>query len=224
MIRISPVRLISADGDQRGIVSLEQAREEASDVGLDLVEVAATSRPPVVRIMDWGRYQYEQQKRAKEAKKKQHTVSLKEVKLRPRTDDHDLGFKLRNARRFLEKGSNVKVTVRFRGPELRRPDLGQDLLDLDPEERAAAGDGSGDGDAGDGGVGLEAPLQLRDAIRQAIPLASKLGVRILCENVGNGSEPRVDIAVDPVEAYRAYLAGVEAEYNYRLADAHRRGG
>lgn len=134
MIRISPVRLITAAGEQRGIVSLEQAREEANEAGLDLVEVAARSRPPVVRIMDWGRYQYEQQKRAKEAKKKQHTVSIKEVKLRPRTDDHDLGFKLRNARKFLERGSSVKVTVRFRGPELRRPDLGQDLLDTVQED------------------------------------------------------------------------------------------
>ena len=134
MIRISPVRLITDSGEQRGIVPIEKAREAAAEAGLDLVEVAARSRPPVVRIMDWGRYQYEQQKRAKEAKKKQHTVSVKEVKLRPRTDDHDLDFKLRNARRFLEKGSNVKITVRFRGPELRRPDLGHELLDTVQED------------------------------------------------------------------------------------------
>jgi translation initiation factor IF-3 len=136
-IRISPVRLIAADGDQRGIVSLEEARTAAADAGLDLVEVAAQARPPVVRVMDWGRHQYEQQKRAKDAKKKQHTVSVKEVKLRPRTDDHDLDFKLRHARRFLEKGSTVKVTVRFRGPELRRPDLGHELLDTVREDLAA---------------------------------------------------------------------------------------
>jgi translation initiation factor IF-3 len=134
MIRISPVRLIAADGEQRGIVPTEQAREAAAEAGLDLVEVAPRSRPPVVRIMDWGRYQYEQQKRAKDSKKKQHTVSVKEVKLRPRTDDHDLDFKLRNARRFLEKGSHVKITVRFRGPELRRPELGQELLDTVQED------------------------------------------------------------------------------------------
>lgn len=134
MIRISPVRLIAADGEQHGIVPLEKAKIEAADAGLDLVEVAADARPPVVRIMDWGRFQYEQQKRAKDARKKQHTVSVKEVKLRPRTDDHDLDFKLRNARKFLEKGSTVKITVRFRGPELRRPELGQELLDTVGQE------------------------------------------------------------------------------------------
>lgn len=134
MIRISPVRLIADTGEQRGIVPLEKAKEAAAEAGLDLVEVAARSRPPVVRIMDWGRYQYEQQKRAKDAKKKQHTVSVKEVKLRPRTDDHDLDFKMRNARKFLEKGAHVKITVRFRGPELRRPDLGQELLDTVQED------------------------------------------------------------------------------------------
>ncbi len=79
--------------------------------------------------MDWGKFQYEQQKRAKEAKKKQHTVEIKEVKLRPKTDTHDLDFKVRNARRFLKKGKKVKVTVRFRRRELRRPELGQDVLD-----------------------------------------------------------------------------------------------
>ncbi|HSJ09978.1 MAG TPA: translation initiation factor IF-3 [Longimicrobiales bacterium] len=135
-IRISPVRLIAADGEQRGIVSIEQARAVAEDAGLDLVEVAARARPPVVRIMDWGRYQYEQQKRARDARKKQHTVSVKEVKLRPRTDDHDLAFKLRNARRFLRRGSAVKFTVRFRGPELRRPELGQQLLETVQAELA----------------------------------------------------------------------------------------
>lgn len=79
--------------------------------------------------MDWGKFQYEQQKRAKEAKKKQHTVELKEVKFRPETDDHDMDFKVRNARRFLRKGQNVKITVRFRRREMRRPELGQQVLD-----------------------------------------------------------------------------------------------
>lgn len=128
-IRISPVRLISAEGDQEGIVPLEKAREAAADAGLDLVEVAATARPPVVRVMDWGKFRFEKAKRDKEAKKKQHTVDLKEVKLRPRTDEHDMEVKLRNARRFLSKGAKVKFTVRFRGPELRRPDLGREVLD-----------------------------------------------------------------------------------------------
>jgi translation initiation factor IF-3 len=95
---------------------------------MDLVEVAPRARPPVVRVMDWGKFQFEQQKRAKEAKKRQHTIDVKEVKFRPRTDDHDFAFKLRNARRFLRKGKKVKVTVRFRRGELRRPDLGRQVL------------------------------------------------------------------------------------------------
>ena len=98
------------------------------------MEVAPRARPPVVRIMDWGKYQFDQQRRAREAKKKQHTVDLKEVKFRPRTEEHDMGFKLRHAKRFLEKGNNVKVTVRFRGPELRRPELGEAVLDTVVDE------------------------------------------------------------------------------------------
>jgi translation initiation factor IF-3 len=127
-IRISPVRLIGADGDQVGIVGLEKAKEAAQTAGLDLVEIAPKARPPVVRVMDWGKYQFEEQKRAKEARKRQHTIDIKEVKFRPRTDDHDFAFKLRNARRFLRKGKKVKVTVRFRRGELRRPELGKKVL------------------------------------------------------------------------------------------------
>lgn len=128
-IRISPVRVIGADGSQLGILPIEAARESAREQGLDLVEVAPTARPPVCRIMDWGKHQYEQQKANKEARKRQHTIDVKEVKLRPGTDTHDLQVKLRNARRFLEKGQKVKVTVRYRGREMRRPEIGQELLD-----------------------------------------------------------------------------------------------
>ena len=128
-IRISPIRLIDDEGEQIGIVPLEEAREKAAEAGLDLVEVAPRARPPVVRIMDWGKYQYEQQKAAKEAKKKQHTYELKEVKFRPKTDDHDMDFKIRNARRFLKKGKHVRITVRFRRREMRRPENGQRVLD-----------------------------------------------------------------------------------------------
>lgn len=128
-IRISPVRLIAADGEQLGIVPIERARELAQEARLDLVEVAPNARPPVVRVMDWGKFRFEKAKRDKEARKRQHTVDIKEVKLRPRTDDHDIEVKLRHARRFLSKGSKVKFTVRFRGPELRRPDLGRAVLD-----------------------------------------------------------------------------------------------
>lgn len=128
-IRISPVRLIGADGEQVGIVPLDQAKAAAREAGLDLVEVAARARPPVVRVMDWGKHQYEQQKAAKEARKRQHTVDVKEVKFRPLTDTHDFDVKVRNARRFLEKGKKVKVTVRYRGREMRRPELGRKLMD-----------------------------------------------------------------------------------------------
>lgn len=123
------MRLIGGDGTQHGVVALERARELAAGDGLDLVEVAPGARPPVVKAMDWGKYQFEQQKRAKESKKRQHTVDVKEVKLRPRTDDHDFKFKIRNAERFLKKGKKVKVTVRFRGPELRRPELGREIME-----------------------------------------------------------------------------------------------
>ncbi len=128
-IRISPVRLIGADGEQVGVVSLDQAREMAQQAQLDLVEVAAQARPPVVKVMDWGKYRYEQQKKAREAKKKQHTVELKEVQLRPRTDDHDFDVKLKRARRFLEEGNVVRVVLRFRGRELRRAEVGVATLD-----------------------------------------------------------------------------------------------
>jgi len=128
-IRISPVRLIGADGEQVGVVSLDQAREMAQQAQLDLVEVAAQARPPVVKVMDWGKYRYEQQKKAREAKKKQHTVELKEVQLRPRTDDHDFEVKLKRARRFLEEGNVVRVVLRFRGRELRRAEVGVATLD-----------------------------------------------------------------------------------------------
>jgi len=128
-IRISPVRLIGADGEQIGVVSLDDAREKARDADLDLVEVAARARPPVVKIMDWGKHRYEEQKKAREAKKKQHTVELKEVQLRPRTDDHDFEVKLKRARRFLEEGNVVRIVLRYRGRELRRPEVGVATLD-----------------------------------------------------------------------------------------------
>jgi len=128
-IRISPVRLIDADGEQVGVVSLDTARDRAEEAGLDLVEVAPTARPPVVKLMDWGKHRYELQKKAREARKNQHTVDVKEVQLRPRTDDHDFDTKLRRARRFLSEGNVVRVVLRFRGRELRRPEVGVAMLD-----------------------------------------------------------------------------------------------
>ncbi|TVR52665.1 MAG: translation initiation factor IF-3 [Gemmatimonadales bacterium] len=128
-IRISPVRLIDADGEQVGIVSLDDAKSRAAEAELDLVEVAAQARPPVVKIMDWGRHQYEEQKKAREARKKQHTMEVKEVQLRPRTDDHDFEVKLKRARRFLNEGNAVRLVLRFRGRELRRPEVGVETLE-----------------------------------------------------------------------------------------------
>lgn len=128
-IRISPVRLIGNDGEQVGVVSLEEAREAADETGLDLVEVAPDARPPVVRLLDYGRYKYEQAKAEKEAKKKQHKVEVKQVKFRPKIEDHDFDFKTRHAREFIEEGNKVKVTIMFRYRELRRPELGEELLD-----------------------------------------------------------------------------------------------
>jgi translation initiation factor IF-3 len=127
-IRISPVRVIGDDGEQLGIMPVEQALETAESNGLDLVEVAPDSRPPVVRIMDYGKFKYEQARKARQAKKKQHNVSLKEVKFRPGIEEHDLEFKLRHARRFLEEGNKVKATMMFRGRQVAHPELGREVL------------------------------------------------------------------------------------------------
>jgi translation initiation factor IF-3 len=127
-IRISPVRLIGADGEQVGIVSIEEARRAAEESGLDLVEVAAMARPPVVKVMDYGKYRFEQAKAAKAAKKKQHVIHLKEVKYRPGVSDHDFNFKTRHARRFLEEGNKVKLTMMFRGRQVTHPELGREVL------------------------------------------------------------------------------------------------
>ena len=128
-IRISPVRLIDADGEQVGIVSLDAARQRAEEAELDLVEVAEDARPPVVKIMDWGRHQYEQQKKAREARKNQKIQEVKEIQLRPRTDDHDFDTNLKRARKFLDEGNIVRVVLRFRGRELRRPEVGVETLE-----------------------------------------------------------------------------------------------
>jgi translation initiation factor IF-3 len=128
-IRISPVRVIGADGSQLGILEVDAALRMAEDLGLDLVEVAATARPPVVRIMDYGKYKFEMAKQARVAKKKQHVIELKEVKYRPGIDDHDFDTKTRHARRFLEEKNKVKVTMMFRGRQVAHPELGQAVLE-----------------------------------------------------------------------------------------------
>ncbi|MGH7458989.1 MAG: translation initiation factor IF-3 [Longimicrobiaceae bacterium] len=128
-IRVSPVRLISSEGDQMGIFAVDRAREMAAEEELDLVEVAPMARPPVCRIMDYGKFRYEEQRKAREARKKQHHVQIKEVKMRPGIEDHDFEFKVRHARRFLGEGNKVKATMMFRGRQMTHPELGREVLD-----------------------------------------------------------------------------------------------
>ena len=111
-----------------GILPVEEALAAAESQGLDLVEVAPTARPPVVRIMDYGKFKYEQARKAREARKKQHQIQIKEVKFRPGIEPHDFDFKVRHARRFLEEGNKVKATMMFRGRQMARPELGREVL------------------------------------------------------------------------------------------------
>jgi translation initiation factor IF-3 len=126
--------VVAADGEQLGIISLDEALGLAETQELDLVEVAPTANPPVCRIMDFGKYQYLQKKKAQESRKKSTAVVVKEVKIRSRTDQHDVGFKIGHIKRFLEKGHRVKVSVFFRGREITHLDLGQEMLDRVYEE------------------------------------------------------------------------------------------
>lgn len=118
------MRVIDDEGGQLGVLSISAALAAAAEKGLDLVEVSPGSEPPVCRIMDYGKYKYQQAKRASEAKKKQVRVELKEVKMRPKTDEHDFQFKIKHARRFLEEGNKVKLTIMFRGRENAHPERG----------------------------------------------------------------------------------------------------
>jgi len=127
-IRVPQVRVIGEDGEQIGVLATRDAMEMARQRGLDLVEVAPNVRPPVCRILDYGKYKYEQNRRARKAKKKQHQMQLKEVKMRPKIEDHDYGFKVQHAREFLEERDKVKLTVMFRGREMAHPELGHRLI------------------------------------------------------------------------------------------------
>lgn len=121
--------MIGPEGNQLGIMPLEQALRAAESHGLDLVEVAPEAQPPVCRILDYGKYRYLQKKREQEARKKQSFVTIKEVKVGSRTDPHDLAYKVRNIRRFLERGEKVRVSVFFRGREITHPELGREMLE-----------------------------------------------------------------------------------------------
>ncbi len=126
-IRVREIRLVGSDGQQLGVVPIKEGLRIAVEQGLDLVEVAPQAKPPVCRIMDYGKYKYEQSKRDRDARKKQKIIEIKELKLRPKIEDHDFQVKLRNAQRFLQDGDKVKVTLMFRGREISHPELGRNL-------------------------------------------------------------------------------------------------
>jgi translation initiation factor IF-3 len=128
-IRVPEIRVIGEDGEMLGIMQTHEALRRAQERGLDLVEVNPKADPPVCKILDFGKYKYDEKKKAREAKRKQAVVDIKEIKLRPKTDEHDLDFKTRAARRFMEAGHKVKFTVRFRGREITHPEKAQEQLD-----------------------------------------------------------------------------------------------
>jgi len=134
MIRISEVRVIDDEGKQLGIIPTAEAKRLAEERDLDLVEIAPDMRPPVCKIMDFGKYKYEQSKRARESKKKQHVTHLKEIKIRPKIEEHDLQFKLRNAEKFLSHHDKVKFTIIFRGREMEHIEMGMQILDRITEQ------------------------------------------------------------------------------------------
>jgi translation initiation factor IF-3 len=133
-IRCPEIRLIGAEGENLGVVTPERGLELAVQADLDLVEISPNAAPPVCKIMDFGKFKYEQQKRESEARKNQKVIEVKEVKFRPNTDTHDYGVKMRNVVKFLEKGDKVKVTLRFRGREMAHQNLGRELLERVAED------------------------------------------------------------------------------------------
>ncbi len=138
-IRISPIRVVDEAGEVLGIMSADEGRSLARERGLDLVEVAANSRPPVCRIMDYGKFKYEQNKKDRKAKARQHQQQLKELKFRPKIEKHDFDFKLKNARKFLLEHNKLKVTMVFRGREITHAEIGEGLLKKVAQELADVG-------------------------------------------------------------------------------------
>ncbi|MFP4125773.1 MAG: translation initiation factor IF-3 [Alphaproteobacteria bacterium] len=133
-IEAPEVRLVGEDGEMIGVVRLREALDRARDVGLDLVEVSPTAKPPVCKILDYGKFKYEAQKRANAARKKQRVIEVKEIKMRPGIDDNDYNIKMKKVRTFLEEGDKVKVTMRFRGRELSHQNLAMNILTKVKEE------------------------------------------------------------------------------------------
>ena len=133
-IEVPQVRLVDENGEQVGVVSIDEALQRAADVQLDLVEVSPNAEPPVCKIIDYGKLKYQEQKKKNEARKKQKIIEVKEIKLRPNIDTHDYDVKMRSARRFIDDGDKVKVTLRFRGREMAHQDLGAQVLERVREE------------------------------------------------------------------------------------------
>ena len=135
-ITADEIRLISEKGEQLGIVSLQAALEQTLESGLDLIEIAPNGRPPVCKMVDYGKLKYEKKKKQQQSKKKQHVIKIKEIRLRPRIEEHDLMNKLNQGRKFLSNGAKLKVTLMFRGRELSRIDLGRNVMERVLEELA----------------------------------------------------------------------------------------
>lgn len=135
-ITADEIRLISEKGEQLGIVSLKAALEQTQESGLDLIEIAPNGRPPVCKMVDYGKLKYEKKKKQQQSKKKQHVIKIKEIRLRPRIEEHDLMNKLNQGRKFLSNGAKLKVTLMFRGRELSRIDLGRNVMERVLEELA----------------------------------------------------------------------------------------
>ena len=133
-IEAEKVRVVNADGEMVGVISKEEGIEIAFEAGLDLVEVSPNADPPVCKVLDYGKYKYEAQKKANEARKKQKVIDVKEIKMRPGIDEHDYQVKMRSVRRFLDEGDKVKMTIRFRGREMAHQELGMKVLDRVREE------------------------------------------------------------------------------------------
>ena len=133
-IRAKEIKLIGENGEQLGIVSLREGLQKAEELNLDLVLVAPSAKPPVCKIMNYGKYKFEQAKKEKEAKKKQKTLEIKEIRITPNIEEHDFGFKCKNARKFIEDGNKLKITVRFRGREVNNSKMGENVLNRFIEE------------------------------------------------------------------------------------------
>jgi translation initiation factor IF-3 len=129
MIRVSSVRVIDENGNQKGVMPTIEALGIAREIGLDLVEVSPDANPPVCKLLDYGKYRFEQEKKLRESKKKQKQIKLKEIRMQPKIEKHDLEFKTKHIREFLEEGNKVKVTIRFRGREMAHTELGRNVLE-----------------------------------------------------------------------------------------------